>query len=60
MKIKFTRAEVEKIILDYANKMIEGYGFNCVSGSSYRDLPSSIELTKMDDNKTKNSLKESK
>lgn len=52
MKIEFTRAEVEKIILDYANKMVEGYGFNHVKGGSYRDLPSSIELTKVEDEHT--------
>ena len=46
MKIQFTRAEVEKIILDYANKMLEGYGFNSVEGSNYRGLPETIELTK--------------
>lgn len=46
MKIEFTRAEVEKILLDYANQMIDGYGFNHVEGSSYRGLPESIELTK--------------
>lgn len=52
MKIEFTRTEVEKILLDYANKMVEGYGFNCVKGGSYRDLPSSIELTKVEDERT--------
>ena len=52
MKIEFTRAEVEKILLDYANKMVESYGFNCVKGSSYRDLPSSIDITKVEDEHT--------
>jgi hypothetical protein len=46
MKIQLTRKEVEKILLDYANKMIEGYGFNSVEGSNYRGLPETIELTK--------------
>jgi hypothetical protein len=46
MKIEFSSAEIEKILLDYANKMVEGYGFNHVKGSNYRDLPPSIELTK--------------
>lgn len=46
MKIQFTRAEVEKILLDYANKMLEGYGFNSVEGSNYRGLPETVELTK--------------
>lgn len=46
MKIKFTRAEVEKIILDYANKMVEGYGFNSVEGKGYTGMPASFEITK--------------
>lgn len=50
MKIEFTRAEVEKILLDYANKMLEGYGFNTVEGGSYRGLPASVELTKEEKN----------
>lgn len=50
MKIEFTRAEVEKILLDYANKMLEGYGFNTVEGGSYRGLPESVELTKEEKN----------
>ena len=52
MKITMTRAEVEKILLDYANRMIEGYGFNHVEGSSYRGLPESIELTKEENEHT--------
>ena len=50
MKIEFTRAEVEKIILDYANKMVEGYGFNSVESGAYRDLPLSVKLTKKEQN----------
>lgn len=46
MKIEFSREEVEKILLDYANRMVEGYGFNHVEGGSYRGLPPSVELTK--------------
>jgi hypothetical protein len=44
MKITFSRAEVEKILLDYANKMVEGYEFNEVVADSYRHLPESITL----------------
>ena len=44
MKIEFTRAEVEKILLDYANKMVEGYGFNHVAG-----LPPSVDLVKAEE-----------
>ena len=52
MKIEFTRAEVEKIILDYANKMIEGYGFNCVEANSYTGMPAFFELTKEENENT--------
>jgi hypothetical protein len=51
MKIQFTKQEVEKILLDYANKMIEGYGFNQVIGGSYRNLPESVELVKIEEDK---------
>jgi hypothetical protein len=46
MKIEFTKAEVEQIILNYANKATLGQGFNTVSGGSYRDLPSSVIVEK--------------
>ena len=46
MKITLSRAEVEKILLDYANKMIADYGFNEVVADSYRHLPESITLTR--------------
>lgn len=46
MKITLTRQEIEKVLLDYANKLVEGYGFNQVVSVSYRDLPASIELAK--------------
>ena len=46
MKITLSRAEVEKIILDYVNKLIEGYGFNEVVADSYRQLPDSITLVR--------------
>jgi len=52
MKIEFTRAEVEKILLDYANKMVEGYGFNSVEANSYTGMPSSFEITKEEDEHT--------
>ena len=44
MKITLSREEVEKILLDYANKLIEGHGFNQVVGGSYRDIPASVDL----------------
>ena len=46
MKITLSREEVEKIILDYANKLIDGYNFNEVVSSTYRDLPATIELVR--------------
>ena len=51
MKIQFTKQEVEKILLDYANKMVEGYGFNQVIGCSYGDIPPSVELVKVEEDK---------
>ena len=46
MKITLSREEVEKILLDYANKLIEGYGFNEVVPGSYRDLPPTLDLVR--------------
>lgn len=48
MKITLSRQEVEKILLDYANKLVEGYGFNEVVGGSYRDIPTSVDLVKVE------------
>ena len=48
MKITLSRQEVEKILLDYANNLVEGYGFNEVVGGSYRDLPSTLDLVKVE------------
>ena len=45
MKIEFTRAEIEQIILNYVNSLLVGQRFNTVEGSSYRDLPSSIVVS---------------
>ena len=49
MEIQFTKQEVEKILLDYVNKMIEDYGFNNVTGGSYRELPPTVKLTKVEE-----------
>ena len=48
MKITLSRQEVEKILLDYANNLVEVYGFNEVVGGSYRDIPSSVDLVKVE------------
>ena len=42
MKIEFTRAEVERIILEYANRIILSGEFNTVKPGGYRDLPDTI------------------
>jgi hypothetical protein len=46
MKLELTRAEVEKILLEYANNLVQGQKFNEVTGGAYRDLPDNIILTK--------------
>jgi hypothetical protein len=45
MKIEFTRAEVERIILVYVNGLIPGQHFNTVEGSSYRGLPDTLTVS---------------
>jgi len=44
MVITLSNKEVEKILLDYANKLIEGYNFNEVVSGSYYALPATIDL----------------
>lgn len=46
MKIEFTRAEIERIIMDYANKLIPNANFDEVRGGSYGSLPSTIIVEK--------------
>jgi len=48
MKIEFTRAEIERIILNYANTLIEGYGFNQFE-TRYSTMPSSITVSKKEE-----------
>lgn len=48
MKIEFTRAEIERIIMDYANKLIPNANFDEVRGSSYSSLPTTIIVEKKD------------
>ena len=47
MKIELTRAEVERIILDYANSLVPGYGFNDVRGG-YSFIPTTVTVEKKD------------
>ena len=44
MKIEFTRAEVEAILLDYANKLT-AQEFNTVEPGGYRLMPDSIVVS---------------
>ena len=46
MVITLSDKEVEIILLEYANKIVPGYGFNKVVASSYRNLPATIELVR--------------
>ena len=48
MKIEFTRAEIERIILAHANSLIEGYGFNQIE-TRYSSMPSSITISKKEE-----------
>jgi hypothetical protein len=45
MKLEFTRAEIERIILVYTNALIPGQHFNTVEGSGYRNLPDTITVS---------------
>ena len=54
MKIEFSRAEVERIILDHANRIVglsdpynpaKGDLFNAVEGSGYRNLPDTVTVS---------------
>ena len=48
MKIEFTRAEIERIILAHANSLIEGYGFNEVE-TLYSNIPSVVTVQKKEE-----------
>ncbi len=48
MKIEFTRAEIERIILLHANTLIEGYGFNEME-TRYSSIPNSITVSKKEE-----------
>ena len=48
MKIEFTRAEIERIILLHANSMIPGYGFNEME-SRYSSIPNLITVSKKEE-----------
>lgn len=46
MKIELTRAEVERILLEYANSMVQNQLFNEVESNSYREIPDTITISK--------------
>lgn len=48
MKIEFTRAEIERIILAHANSLIEGYGFDDVE-TRYSNIPSVVTVQKKEE-----------
>jgi len=48
MKIEFSRAEIERIILAHANSLIEGYGFNEME-AKYSSMPSTITVSKKEE-----------
>jgi hypothetical protein len=48
MKIEFTRAEIERIILLHANTLIEGYGFNEID-TRYSNIPSMVTVSKKEE-----------
>jgi len=48
MKIEFTRAEIERLILAHANFLIEGYGFNEIE-TRYSSIPSIVTVTKKEE-----------
>ena len=48
MKIEFTRAEIERIILRHA-EFLTGENFDTVEGASYRSLPDGFVVSKKED-----------
>lgn len=48
MKIEFTRAEIERIIMDYANRLIPKANFDSVRGGDYCYVPATIIVEKKD------------
>ena len=48
MKIEFTRAEIERVILAHANTLIEGYSFNEIE-TRYSNIPSIVIVQKKEE-----------
>jgi hypothetical protein len=51
MKIEFTRAEIERIILLHANTLIPGYGFN-ETESRYSSIPNLVTVSKKEEDES--------
>jgi hypothetical protein len=47
MKVEFTRAEIERIILDYVNKLLPDQDFNKVKGD-YNFIPMIVTVERDD------------
>ena len=48
MKIEFTRAEIERVILAHANTLIEGYSFNEIE-TRYSNIPTIVIAQKKEE-----------
>jgi hypothetical protein len=48
MKIEFTRAEIERIILLHANTLIEGYSFDEIE-TRYSNIPTLVTVQKKEE-----------
>jgi hypothetical protein len=45
MKIEFSRADIERIVLGYVNALIPNQHFNTVESSGYRGLPDTLTVS---------------
>lgn len=45
MKIEFTRAEIERIVLAHINGLIPGQNFNSFESTGYRSMPDSFTVS---------------
>ena len=45
MKVEFTRAEIERIVLAHINGLIPGQNFNTFESNGYRLMPDTFTFT---------------
>ena len=45
MKVEFTRAEIERIVLAYINGLIPGQNFNAFESTGYRLMPDTFTVS---------------